>query len=361
MLCNAKACFLLGLEAPHVEGRIAADPAWGFLREDGSPMLVEEYPAVRALVTGEPVVNVVVGMRRPGRADAAWVLLAAHPDAPGADRRRSVVVTFIDISRRREAEEALRQSQRQLAIAARMAAMGTLVAGVAHEINNPLAGTLSAQATADEDLRAALTALRGAAPEDREAVLRTLDRAAEALEDAQVGARRVSRIVKDLTTFGRPDPRRAVVPLAEVVRDAMRWVSRSPAAGVQVAVTDLGAPEVTASAGQLEQVVVNLVSNGVKAIPPGRTGRVEVTIGAGPDGAAWLTVADDGVGMAPEMVQRVFDPFFTTRPVGQDRGTGLGLAICHAIVTAHGGSLTVRSEPGKGSIFRMDLPGPTGS
>ena len=359
VLCNAKACFLLGLPAPHVRGRIAGDPAWGFLREDGTAMPPEEYPAVRAFTTGDPVQNVVVGFRRAGAQDLVWVLLNAHLAHRGPDRSPQLVVTFIDITRRKEAEEALQQSQRQLAIAGRMAAMGTLVAGVAHEINNPLAGTLSAQSFALDDLRAASAALRTADPADGQAAARAVDRALEALEDAEAGASRVARIVKDLTTFGRPDPRRSRVPLAEVVRGALRWIPASVGNVARVTVHDLGAPEVEASAGQIEQVVVNLVTNAARAMPPGRVGSIEVTVGEGPDGGAWLTVSDDGSGMTPEMVQRVFDPFFTTRPVGLDRGTGLGLSICHAIVTAHGGSLTASSELGKGSLFRMDLPGIT--
>jgi signal transduction histidine kinase len=109
-----------------------------------------------------------------------------------------------------------------------------------------------------------------------------------------------------------------------------------------------------ASPGQIEQVVMNLVGNAAKATPRGERGVIEVRVGPGSPGMARLEVADRGVGIAPELLGRIFDPFFTTREVGQ--GSGLGLSICHAIVSDHGGTLTVESEVGTGSVFRLELP-----
>ncbi len=117
---------------------------------------------------------------------------------------------------------------------------------------------------------------------------------------------------------------------------------------------DRGAPDVMGSFGQIGQVLVNLITNAAKATPRGRRGDVVIRIGPGASGMARIEVIDSGVGMAPDVIERVFDPFFTTRAVGE--GTGLGLPISHAIVTAHGGTLTVESEVGKGSTFRVELP-----
>jgi signal transduction histidine kinase len=91
-------------------------------------------------------------------------------------------------------------------------------------------------------------------------------------------------------------------------------------------------------------------------MPEGKRGRVVVRIGAGAPGMSRLEVIDEGRGIEPALLDRIFEPFFTTRPAGTGRGTGLGLAICHAIVTSHGGTLTVASTPGKGSTFCVDLP-----
>ena len=248
----------------------------------------------------------------------------------------------------------LRALRNQLAVSSRLAAMGTLVAGVAHEINNPLAGTISGQGLAIEDLRDLRTRMARAEAVDPGEIAKVLDGALECLDDAQVGVRRIERIVKDLTTLGRPDPRRTRVRLIDVVEEAMRWLSRSPGSSVSLEVKHEGPPDVTASPGQLLQVVVNLVTNAARSIPLGRDGRIEIRLGRGPQGTAVLEVEDDGAGIPAEVADRIFDPFFTTREVGE--GMGLGLPVCHAIVTGHGGTITFTSEAGKGSTFRVELP-----
>jgi signal transduction histidine kinase len=248
-------------------------------------------------------------------------------------------------------ERALRT---QLAVSSRLASLGTLVAGVAHEVNNPLAGALGSLSTAIEEQREISALVRNGGPLDREVLARQVDEVVEILLDAQVGGQRISRIVKDLSLFGRPNPMRSLVRLGDVVTSAMRWLPASVGRNATVRVDDLGAPAVHASSGQLEQVVVNLVTNAAFAIPEGRRGEVTVSIFPSASGGALMEVRDDGSGIEPATMDRIFDPFFTTREVGQ--GMGLGLPICHAIVAAHGGTLTATSVPGKGSTFRVELP-----
>jgi PAS domain S-box-containing protein len=247
-----------------------------------------------------------------------------------------------------------RALEAQLQVASRLAAMGTLVAGVAHEINNPLAGALASHGLAIEDIRDLLGALRRGEPLDRAEVTRYLERVQEELDDAQAGDRRVARIVKDLTTFGRPDARRTRVRLMDVVDEAMRWLPASMSREAKIVVENEGAPDVVASAGQLGQVLVNLTTNAAKSIPEGRKGVVTIRLGPGGPGMVRLEVVDNGAGMTPDVLTRIFDPFFTTRDVGQ--GMGLGLPVCHAIVTAHGGTITVTSAPGEGSTFGVEVP-----
>jgi signal transduction histidine kinase len=103
--------------------------------------------------------------------------------------------------------------------------------------------------------------------------------------------------------------------------------------------------------------VVNLVTNASLAIPQGQPGEIAIRVGPGTGGRVRLEVADNGQGIAPEILTRIFEPYFTTRDAG--KGTGLGLAISHAIVTSHGGTLTVESEVGRGSKFRVELPAAT--
>jgi signal transduction histidine kinase len=146
------------------------------------------------------------------------------------------------------------------------------------------------------------------------------------------------------------------VKLSEVVAEALRWIPAPLPRAIPIRVEDGGAPEVVASAGQIEQVVVNLVTNGARAVPEGKRGLVVVRTGPGSPGMARLEVADDGTGIEPALLERIFEPFFTTSPAGPGRGMGLGLAICHSIVTSHGGTISVESEVGKGSTFRVELP-----
>ncbi|MEI6225219.1 MAG: PAS domain S-box protein [Deltaproteobacteria bacterium] len=244
----------------------------------------------------------------------------------------------------------------RLAVAARMAALGTLVSGVAHEINNPLAAEMADQGIALEVVREVREHLRGDSPVDRGAEGRALDGVVEALKDAQEGGARIAQIVNDLTLFGRPDAKRQRARLMDIVDGAMRWLPATVARSAAIQVENAGAPDVIASPGQIEQILVNLVTNAAKATHEGQRGVVVVRVGPGQPGMARVEVIDHGIGIDPAIRDYIFDPFFTTRPAGPTRGTGLGLAICQSIATAHGGSLTFESEAGKGSTFRLELP-----
>jgi signal transduction histidine kinase len=246
--------------------------------------------------------------------------------------------------------------QSQLAVTSRLAAVGTLVAGVAHEINNPLAAELADQGVALEIVEEIARRLRDPGPVDRENEAQALDAAAEALREAQEGGQRIARVVRNLAVFGRPDPERTRVRLVDVVADAMRWLPASVGKVARLQVEDGGAPDVMASAGQLGQVLVNLVTNAAHAIPAGRRGLIVIRTALTSEGRARLEVKDDGAGIAPEHLDRIFEPFFTTHRSGDGKGMGLGLAIAHAIVTAHGGTLSVESTPGQGTTFRLELP-----
>jgi signal transduction histidine kinase len=247
-----------------------------------------------------------------------------------------------------------RAAQQQLQVASRLAALGTLVAGIGHEVNGPLAGALGGEVFAAETLREIRgRVLRGEQVGGGELVAE-LDEVLEGLADADTGMKRISEIVKDLMAFGRSDQRKTRIRLVDAVEQAMRWLRTSTSSTAAIRVEDQGAPDVRAALGQMTQVVVNLVGNAAKSMPEGRRGVVTVRVGPGSGGKALLEVEDDGAGMTPEVMARIFDPFFTTRAVGQ--GTGLGLAVTHAIVTEHGGTISVKSEVGRGSTFTVELP-----
>jgi PAS domain S-box-containing protein len=248
----------------------------------------------------------------------------------------------------------VRALQAQLAVASRLAAMGTLVAGVAHEVNNPLAAALADVEMALRAVREIRDKMAEEGPIDRARKVGRLDEVIEELSDAHDGARRIAQIVRELKAFASPGQERELVQLADVVNQATRQLPAHVHAAASVRVEHGGAPQVLASFGQLEQVVVALVTNAAKATRPGVPNTILVRTLPGPGGTARLEVADQGTGIEPDKLDRIFDPFFTTAEVG--KGMGLGLAVCHSIVTSHGGTITVETEVGKGSTFRVDLP-----
>jgi PAS domain S-box-containing protein len=344
---NPVAGNLIGPVADRMNQPSTIVPRERVIREDGSPVPPEEFPVAVALRTGEPQLAGVVGIVRPDES-VTWVRGNTIPLKDAEGRVTRLVTTISDISERR----ALRE---QLTVAARIAAMGTLVGGVAHEINNPLAGAMASNAFVSEALRTLAGTVRNGELLDSGVLARQLDESVEALADAQEGARRIASIVRSLAVFGRPDTKRTPVRLQNIVESAVQGLPAEIRARTTIRVEPGEPVEVLASTAQLEQTVVNLVTNAALAIPEGRACDVTIRFGTNPTRRMhYLEVADNGTGIEPKVLERIFDPFFTTREVG--RGMGLGLPICYAIVMAHGGALTVKSVPGKGSTFRVELP-----
>jgi PAS domain S-box-containing protein len=244
----------------------------------------------------------------------------------------------------------LREKKRleaQLAVSDKMASIGTLASGIAHEINNPLAHVLLNLELIGEDL----AAMALAAPSEE------LSAVAGKAEQARVGADRVRTIVRAIEMFGRTDARRAPVDLGAVLEMAVN-LSGSEIRHRAVLVKEIGpTPLVVADETRLEQVFVNLLVNAAQAIPEGRaaTNEVGIKTWTSAEGRAVVEIRDTGAGIPAHLIDRIFDPFFTTKEIGV--GTGLGLSISHAIITAVGGSLEVQSEVGKGTVFRVSLPG----
>ncbi len=279
-----------------------------------------------------------------------------HSRAEYDPRDRKVFGIIQDVTSRKAADAERDALRTKLALASRLAAMGTLVAGVAHEINNPLTGVMAGVGTAMLDVQSNLKKLERGERLSPETWIERDREILEMLGEASEAAARIKSIVRDLSVFGAPTQDRARLRASDIVAGAMRWLPSSVHTRATVSVEDLGAPDVKASRGQLEQVLVNLLTNAAKATRPGAKGTILIRLGAGSPGMARLEVVDHGTGIDPVNLSKIFDPFFTTRPPGERRGTGLGLSICHAIITDHGGTITVETEVGKGSTFRVELP-----
>ncbi len=244
----------------------------------------------------------------------------------------------------------------RLQFADRMASVGTLAAGVAHEINNPLAYVIGNLGFAIEALAEA-SELAASGRWSTSSLMPVLDECRRALKEAEDGATRVRGIVRDLKVFSRSDEdQRGPVDVRRVVESALNLASNELRHRARVVTRLSDVPLVLANEARLTQVFLNLLVNAAQAIREGAVeeNEIEVEVRRGDLGHVVVEVRDSGCGIKPEDRARIFDPFFTTKPAGI--GTGLGLAICHGIVDALGGEIDVESEVGKGSTFRVLLP-----
>ncbi|MBI3767875.1 MAG: GAF domain-containing protein [Deltaproteobacteria bacterium] len=243
----------------------------------------------------------------------------------------------------------LQAAQAQLVQSEKMASLGLLVAGVAHEINNPVSFIVSNV----KPLRRRLEGLRALAAGHPDSELSAgVDRVREVFDIIARGAERTAGIVNDLRTFSRPgDAQTKAVDLHEGIEVSLRLLHPRWAERIIIH-RDYGPlPPVEAAAGEINQVLMNILANACDAI----SGRGNVWIRTTHEGSAVrVSIRDDGAGIRPEHLSRIFDPFFTTKPPG--KGTGLGLAISHGLVAHHGGTIEVESEPGVGTEFTIVLP-----
>ncbi|HEX5752530.1 MAG TPA: ATP-binding protein [Archangium sp.] len=235
----------------------------------------------------------------------------------------------------------------------RLASVGTLATGVAHEINNPMAYVTANLAFLAKELpELARSEGNGGAKEELAELGQV---AAESLE----GARRVNQIVKELRLFARGgggDERLEAVDVRAVAKRSLNLALHELEPRARIIEELEEVPRVLGSESQLGQVCLNLLLNAGQAMTTGDTGRNELLLRTRrrEDGWVMLEVADTGCGIPPEDQRRLFDPFFTTKPAGE--GMGMGLSICHGIVKRLGGEIQVESEVGKGSVFRVVLP-----
>ncbi|MBP6541258.1 MAG: PAS domain-containing protein [Piscinibacter sp.] len=266
----------------------------------------------------------------------------------------------------REAHEALKRTQQQLLHSEKMASLGRLVAGVAHELNNPISfvlGNVHALQRYSERLREYLGAIHADAPADEQVKLRAKLRIDHLLADLPSlmegtleGAQRTADIVQGLKRFSAMDRgERIEVDLNGVIERAIHWVRKGTAPSFEVH-WEPGPPcTVMGNAGQLLQVVMNLVQNAYDAAATRANAApaMWITLQCAGD-TARLHLRDNGPGIAPEHLSRIFDPFFTTKPVG--KGTGLGLSISYGIVEQHGGRLSAGNRAEGGAEFVLELP-----
>jgi len=293
------------------------------------------------------------------------------------------ILSFRDITARRQAEEALlkekeeqqvlirklAQAHTQMLQSEKMASIGQLAAGVAHEINNPIGFVYSNFGTLQsymQNLFSVLELYERAEPQLAQDVrdeIGTLKKkidldylkqdALDLISESSAGVQRVKRIVQDMKDFSHVDEMEwQHVSLGKSLDSTLNVVHNQIKQNADVVKEYGDTPLVECMASQLNQVFMNLLVNASHAIGENR-GVITVRTGA-EDGNVWVEIADNGAGIPPEVMPRIFDPFFTTKPVG--KGTGLGLSLSYGIIEKHHGRIEVKSEVGKGAVFKITLP-----
>lgn len=261
------------------------------------------------------------------------------------------VMVFKDITQQKA-------MQRQLEASDRLASLGTMAAGIAHEVNNPLSALFLNATYVHDEVRRLLVELERDVLE-REGAIGTLGALAEAQAEILSTTERIARIAADLTAFCRRRDH-VVTSVFGDVTQAVEWAVRMTAAqlrrkAVVTMEVEPEIPQVALDDTRLGQVLLNLLINAAHAIPAGESESNHVRIAARRDAdRVRIEVSDSGIGMSSEVASRIFEPFFTTKPIGE--GTGLGLSVSYGLVKAVGGELTVSSEPGVGSTFTIELP-----
>ena len=249
-----------------------------------------------------------------------------------------------------DALEKLRRAQDDLIRTEKLASMGRLVAGIAHEINNPVNAVINTLGPLEGALRELAEA------KDPAAAASASRDAHEMLSVVQRGAARSKAIVQALHNYSRGDEEKPrEVALARSIDDTLDLL-RHRLKNITVDKQIDPALRITGFAGQVDQVFMNLITNAAQAIGEReRGGTIRITAARRPEAnEVEVSIADDGPGIPPEVIPRIFDPFFTTKDVGE--GSGLGLSIVHGIVERHGGRITVASRLGEGTTFRVSLP-----
>lgn len=401
LFCNAPAEAVLGISDRH-----ASLSAWAqqwpiYLPDQATPYPLAEFPLWQAMQGADPTATEIF-VRSPHTPNGHWLSVTARELTTPAGERTGGVAIFHNITPLKQSEMALRQSearsreqaqqlkaalddlqkmQLQMVQAEKMSSLGQLVAGIAHEINNPvnfIYGNLTHARNNVTDLLGLITLYKTHYPQphaDIQAELEAIDLEfvmadlPKLLHSMKIGSERIQGIVSSLRTFSRMDEAdMKSVNLHEGLESTLlilqnRLKGQTSQAEIRIVREYGDLPLVECYAGQLNQVFMNILSNAIDSLEAVRLGQcpdksvptITICTQRLASHQIRIAIADNGTGITPEVMPRLFDPFFTTKPIGQ--GTGMGLSISYQIVTEkHGGTLTCHSEVGSGTTFNITIP-----
>ena len=336
---SAEACRMFGVNQDEVEHSV--EYFYGFIHPDDREKVRTAASHLSSGITPPRLEYRII------RRDGAVRVLCRESEILCDEAQHPLyrIVTFKDVTEVRETQDRQKELERQLLHSQKLEALGTLAGGVAHDLNNTLVPIVALSKLMLHDLPKD-NPTRG----DLEVVVRASERARD--------------LVKQILAFSRKqDLVKQDVDLAKVVREALQMLRASLPSTIEI-IEQIGEVSlVFGDAGELHQVIINLVTNAAQAIG-GEVGRIRVRLyqtspqqsSAGTESGSrvCLAISDTGHGMDQATIERIFEPFFTTKGVGE--GSGLGLAVVHGILTRHGGNIAVCSEPGEGSEFTFSLP-----
>jgi PAS domain S-box-containing protein len=335
-LSNPQAAELLGLSADQLYGRTAMDPEWHFLREDGAALPLEEYPVNRVVSSGQTLDGLVLGVLRSGRIEPVWLLCNAYPAHDASGELLQVVVTFIDVSDLKRAEEDLLARTEDLARS--NAELEKFAYVASHDLQEPLRMVASYTQLLQRRYEGQLD-----------------DDADEFIAFAVDGATRMQRLINELLAYSRVGSQGVEfmdTDLEIVLGDVLKVLDiTTTESGTTITHDPL--PTVACDPTQIGQVFQNLLANAIKFCgddPP------RIHIGVESSAGEWVfSIQDNGLGVDPEYFDRIFVIFQRLQSRTEYPGTGMGLAICKRIIERHGGRIWIESDPGKGSTFFFTL------
>lgn len=352
---NQAALKMFGITREQFLERDSHDQAWKVINEEGEELSPNDHPSMIALNTGNSVLNQVVGVFSPTLKDYRWLSINALPEyIEGGDMPVQVFVTMHDITDLKTAKNKLQRAHddlerrveertielqetyKQLLHAEKLSAIGSLSASIAHEFNNPLAGITSVV----QGIK------RRATFEKEDAVLIDM-----ALQECD----RIKKLIQSLRDFNRPSSGRFALVDIHAIIDSLLLLSKHEHTTKKIRVKrnyaeDL--PLIFAVGDQIKQVLLNILNNAVDACEEGG-GKISIGTESSENDIA-ITIQDTGKGITPEHMDKIFAPFFSTKP--EVKGTGLGLSVSYGIIKKHGGRIDVKSKLQKGTAFTITLP-----
>ena len=337
---NQAALEILGLSADQLTGKTSMDPDWHAIREDGSPFPGEQHPAILTLKTGEKQKAIVMGVAAKNK-ELRWIQINSAPIfKEGSQQATYSVTSFSDITKIKSLENERQMLAAKIVDSAKMTVLGEMAGGIAHEINTPLAVINTKTSLLMEDVKN-----NALSPENLIVQLGKIKTTAE----------RISKIVKGLSLFSRNSAgdQHVEISLSDVIESTLDLCQEKIAFSqtsleIKIAEDLL----VDGKSAELSQVMMNLIGNAIDAVQNLSEKWIKVSV-AKAEGKALISVCDSGNGIPVEILDKIMNPFFTTKEVG--KGTGLGLSISRGIVTSHGGKLYY-DKNSKNTCFVMELP-----